>query len=148
MGCFPSKSKPSLEITKQLDRSVVSSVTPLIVTSEKQVERTPFKHKAPDLYMKTDFSNREAPNAIISDKEKTSKENEEILKSLSNHFLLNSLPAENLKPVIDEIALYTIGPKEKIYDQNSPGENFYIISAGKLQMSVNGKIKKYLIKFW
>ena len=82
MGCFPSKSKPSLEITKQLDRSVVSSVTPLIVTSEKQVERTPFKHKAPDLYMKTDFSNREAPNAIISDKENSTLYNRPKRKNL------------------------------------------------------------------
>lgn len=88
----------------------------------------------------------DAPTAIISERPKTEREKEELRKALLSHSLFNSLSNENVRMVIDQMKLYTIGPKEIVFNQGKPGNSFFIINTGKVEIIVNGIIKGFLSK--
>ena len=144
MGCYSGKTKTKLESTKPIERPP-NVFSPTIETSKREVERNPNKHKAPlaDARVKAGISETEGKNAEIINRPKSLKEYEEISKSLSGHFLFNSISEENLKSVIDKIKLYILGPKEIVFTQGSPAQNFYIIASGRVEVIVNGKTKKF-----
>ncbi|OMJ76111.1 hypothetical protein SteCoe_24587 [Stentor coeruleus] len=149
MGCISNKSKSRLETTKPTEKPISNIVTPLYENPPiKHIERKPNKHKNPntDAIPGKEKSVQEAQTAEILLKEKTPKEYEQISKSLSAHFLFNSLSDENIKAVVDEIKLYILGPKEVVFTQGSPGMNFYIVALGRCEVIVNGKTKKLLSK--
>ena len=80
----------------------------------------------------------EASTAIIVDRLKTSRDMGLISNALNKHFIFTSLPGENLSKVISHMKLYSVGPKEIVFEQGSSGSNFFIISSGKLEVLVNG----------
>ena len=41
--------------------------------------------------------------------------------------------------VISHMKLYTMGPKEAVFEQGSPGSNFFVVAQGKLEILVNEK---------
>ena len=47
---------------------------------------------------------------------------------------------------MQEFKRYSFGPKETIFNQGSPGQNFYIIASGRVEVIVNGKSKKVMLK--
>jgi cGMP-dependent protein kinase 1 len=148
MGCFPGSSKTKLDSTKPVEKPKLSDVSSVSIHSQKIIERSSVKHKQglTEIRIKPSTSEAEIQNAEIVNREKSLQEYNQICKSLSNHFLLKSLSEENMKEVIDQIKLYALGSKEKVYSQNSPGQNFYIVGLGRLEVTVNGKVKKILTK--
>jgi cGMP-dependent protein kinase 1 len=81
----------------------------------------------------------EALTAVIIDRLKTSRDVELISNALNKHFIFTSLSAENRMMVISHMKLYTLGPKELVFEQGSPGSNFYVVASGKLEILVTGK---------
>jgi cGMP-dependent protein kinase len=81
----------------------------------------------------------ESVSATISERYKTSKEAEMISSALNKHFIFTSLSSENRAAVMNSMKFYVMGPNEVIFEQNSPGTNFYVITAGKIEVFVNGK---------
>ena len=81
----------------------------------------------------------EAVSASISERCKSSKESEMISSALNKHFIFTSLSSDNRSAVMNSMKLYTMGPKEVIFEQSSPGSNFYAITSGRVEVFVNGK---------
>lgn len=81
----------------------------------------------------------EAVSAIVTDRPKSPRELEMITSAFTKHFIFTSLSNENRTTVITSMKLFVMGPKEVVFEQNSPGSNFYVISAGKVEVFVNGK---------
>ena len=81
----------------------------------------------------------EAVTAVITDRAKNSREVEMISNALKRHFIFTSLSNDNRITVISQMKLYTMGSKEIVFEQNSPGSNFFVVATGKLDIFVNGK---------
>ena len=81
----------------------------------------------------------EAVSAVVTERPKSSRELEMIASAFTKHFIFTSLSVENRSTVIASMKFFVMGPKEVIFEQNSPGNNFYVISAGKIEVFVNGK---------
>ena len=77
---------------------------------------------------------------------KNPKDYELISKSLSKSFLFNSLSEESLMSIIDEFKLYKFSSRTIIFNQGLYGQNFFIINSGRVEVIVNGVIKKILTK--
>jgi cGMP-dependent protein kinase len=146
MGCYSGKSKTVLQTTKPLENRSSLIVTPSIDGNVKQVERRTNKSSNPIADSRIKFESSEAKTAEFQPREKTQKDYEQITKSISTHFLFNSLSDESIRAVVDEFKLYSFGPKENIFSQGCPGQNFYIIASGRVEVIVNGKAKKVMVK--
>lgn len=145
MGCYSGKTKSSLQSTNQLENSRSKIITPTISTT-KAIERHNNKKQDPVADTRIKFESSEAKTAEFQPREKTPKDYEQISKSLSGHFLFASLSKETIQSIIDQFKLYSIGPKETVFTQGSPGQNFYIIASGRVEVIVNGKSKKIMVK--
>ena len=77
---------------------------------------------------------------------KNPKDYEMISKSLSKSFLFNSLSEESLNSIIEEFKLYKFSSKTIIFNQGLFGQNFFIINSGRVEVIVNGVVKKILTK--
>ena len=77
---------------------------------------------------------------------KTAKDYELISKSLSSSFLFNSLSEESMMSIIEEFKLYKFPPRTIVFNQGLYGQNFFIISSGRVEVIVNGTVKKILTK--
>ena len=148
MGCFSGKTKKPLEITKPLERHTSNIITHSLDVPQKVIERSSVKHTAPvsDQRLTKDVSYAESHNGVLQSSKKTSKQYEEISAALSSHFLFNSISQESLSAIIEEIQLYSFNPRETVFSQNSPARNFYIVAAGRVEVIVNGKVKKVISK--
>lgn len=87
---------------------------------------------------------KEAKNAKISTPEKTEAIKRLIQKALKKHTVLSSLTEDNSQSVIMAMKLYRLNHSEVIFEQGSTGSNFYVITAGKVDIIVNRKRVKIL----
>lgn len=147
MGCYSGKAKRSFENTKPIDRGL-SIVAPVNELHRPNAERTSQKHKGQigEPRLLKDQQSTETQNGELQTRKKTPKEYEEISKSLSTHFLFNSISSESIFSVIDQMQLFAFAPKTVVFTQNSPAKNFYIVAAGRVDVIVNGKVKKVAAK--
>lgn len=81
----------------------------------------------------------EAITAVITIKTKTQEDVENILKALRGHFIFKNLDNESQLAIIDHVKHYAIGPKEVIFKQNDPGESFFCVAKGRLEVLCNGE---------
>lgn len=88
----------------------------------------------------------ETTNGILISRPKSMQEIKDISKSLSRHFLFTSLSEESITNLIVDIRLFSFGPQEIVFEQNSPGHYFYIILSGRVEVVVNGNRKKIMGK--
>lgn len=146
MGCYSGKSKSVLQSTKPLENKTSLIVSQSMDGNHKQVERRTNKNQNPIADSRIKFESAEAKTAEFQQREKTLKDFEQITKSISTHFLFNSLSEESVRAIVQEFKLYSFGPKETIFSQGSPGQNFYIIASGRVEVIVNGKSKKVMVK--
>lgn len=79
----------------------------------------------------------EAQSAIIQNRAKTAHEIELINNALSKHFIFTSLSSENRLLMINAMKLYKMKANEVVFEQGSPGINFYIVATGKLSIYIN-----------
>jgi cGMP-dependent protein kinase 1 len=158
MGCYKSKPviKYQLETSKSIDpgsSGIISSIVRHSSAKNSQNlvinDRKSSKHKEQVGDSRIEVVNNtriEASMAIKINRPKTLKEIQEISKALSRHFLFNSLTNENIQSFIEDIELYTLGPQQILFEQNSPGQNFYIICSGRIEVIVNQQKKRIMGK--
>jgi cGMP-dependent protein kinase 1 len=81
----------------------------------------------------------DAITALVVDRVKTSRDVDIISNALNKHFIFTSLSAENRVMVISNMKLYSMVPKETVFEQGAPGSTFFVVASGKLDVMVNGK---------
>ena len=81
----------------------------------------------------------DAASAIVVDRLKSSRDVEMITNALNKHFIFTSLSNENRMMVISHMRLYSMNPKEAVFEQGSPGSTFFVVAQGKLEVLVSGK---------
>ncbi|CAG9330353.1 unnamed protein product [Blepharisma stoltei] len=87
---------------------------------------------------------QDAPNAVISDRVKTEKDNECILEALGKHFVFKGLRKELHQAIVSHMNYYELGPAEVIFEQNQSGNNFFVVESGDLEVIINGNRVKVL----
>mmetsp|Transcript_3449 Transcript_3449/g.5312 ORF Transcript_3449/g.5312 Transcript_3449/m.5312 type:complete len:871 (-) Transcript_3449:744-3356(-) len=109
-------------------------------SSKDLLPRKPVKKKAPVIdHRKAPTTTSDAPSALVLNRPKTRRDLELITAALNNHFIFTSLTEENREVLIKETLHYTLGPHEFVFKQNSPGQNFFVVASGKLEVLVNNK---------
>ena len=86
----------------------------------------------------------EAQTAEILEIPKKSRDIELIKRYLRSHFLFKSLPEEVITQIPDEMKHYKINAKELVFEQGKPGNTFFIIKKGKVEISVDSILKESL----
>ena len=148
MGCSPIKRKAKTSITKKglieeekENKQSTSKSLPITNTNQRNSYK---KHVSVDYWAKQQSS--ELINAKLHLHNKTSKDYEHISKSLISHFLFNSMSESHIISVIDQFKLYLYSGKTVVCEQGSPGDNFFIVAAGRVEVIVNGIKKKIMSK--
>lgn len=153
MGCF--SSKKNKEPTPMPEPSPKKKPLTAENTLEKPKEpnlvvnkRTEIKKKEPiaDPRLKPTDGITEGENAFIQEKKQTPQERAEILRVLSSHFIFNSLSKDNILNLVNEFKLYIYDPKQVVISEGTPGQNFYLIYTGTVEVFINNEIKATLTK--
>lgn len=79
----------------------------------------------------------DAPTAQIKEITKSSKDIELIEKSFEKHFIFTTLTHDQKKVVINAMKLYSLLSNQVVFKQNQPGNNFFILASGMLEVLVN-----------
>ena len=83
----------------------------------------------------------DAPTAQVKEVRKTAKDIELIEKFFEKHFIFNTLTEEHKKLVIDAMKMYVLNSGQIIFRQNQPGNNFFIVASGILEVIINDERK-------
>ena len=87
----------------------------------------------------------DAPTAKIQKKKRKSVTEKSIIKSaLTQHFLFSSLPEENIEKIIENMHLLTLEANETVFSQGNPGNTFFVIAKGSVEIIINGTKKGVL----
>ncbi|CAG9325580.1 unnamed protein product [Blepharisma stoltei] len=149
MGVCMSIAKPSIHSVDS--RSLLSTV---LVQEEQKISLNTFENSgARKLFKKkgSAFDSRleeeitlDAPTAVVTDKDKTRREVDNIKYALSKHFIFNSLTEDQLDFIIGKMKHYALSPDAIVFMQDQPGGNFFVVASGKLQVIINGTLTKIL----
>lgn len=152
MGCCTSKKakesaslSETLSIKKPINAELTIENPPAneeSPTKRTEVKKDPIsnpKIKIPD-------GKTEGQDAVIQEKKLSPNERGEILKVLQSHFIFNSLSNENMLHLVSEFKLYIFLPSKVVFSEGSPGQNFYIIHMGSVEVVVNSEVKTVLSK--
>ena len=82
-------------------------------------------------------THKEAKTAKISKKTKDEKDISLILNALKNHYLFSTIDKESQINILDKVEFYEIDAKETVFEQGQPGECFFVISSGRLEVKTN-----------
>jgi cGMP-dependent protein kinase len=85
------------------------------------------------------------PRGSKHQKTKTQSDIKLIKLSLQRHFIFTSLSETQKDLLIDEMSLFLFNSNETIFEQNSKGKEFYVVSTGRLDVIING-VKKTVVK--
>lgn len=146
MGCFQSKQSKSAEDTIGHHKRAKSAAESVYSKAdESALDRKREKHRStiadPRLLS---VGNHEIEAGTLVQKNLTMQEKSAILKSLSSHFLFNTMSKESVHGLIKEFKLYSFGPRKQVFSEGSEGQNFYIIHSGTVEVLVEG-VRKALI---
>ena len=147
-GCTnKSNAKSPQEVEKLDNLQAKSNISPGDISDHPENGRKNARQKDSDLQLKL-ISNfdPEAVNAMQLSRQKTSQEIKALAKLLSSHFLFASLPDHSINQLISNFKLFSLKAQEIVFEQNSKGQNFYIIQSGKVEVIVNGQRKKIIEK--
>lgn len=78
----------------------------------------------------------DAPNAVITNREKSGKDLEIILEALSKHFVFKGLRKDLHQAIVSHMKLYELGPNEIIFEQDQFGNNFFVVESGELEVLI------------
>ena len=96
-----------------------------------------------DNRMRQSFSN-EAGNAIVTNSPKSPQDCRLIEQALSAHLLFQSLPKENHRVIIDGMKLFTYEAKSMVCEQGMPGQYFFIVAQGRLDVIIEDTVRSTL----
>ncbi|CAG9330469.1 unnamed protein product [Blepharisma stoltei] len=88
--------------------------------------------------------NQEAATANVEERYKTEEDMKMIMNALASHFILKGLDEDSRFEIARTMKHYTIGPREYVFEEGKPGQSFYILASGRLEVVMNGT-KKNLI---
>lgn len=88
----------------------------------------------------------DAPTATPREQPKEPADIALIDTALNQHFIFTNLSAENRVMVIEEMKLYSVDAHQIVFEQNQPGQKFFIIAEGTVEVLVNNKFVKELPK--
>ncbi|OMJ74577.1 hypothetical protein SteCoe_26476 [Stentor coeruleus] len=80
----------------------------------------------------------EAATAHEIFKKKNDQDLKLISSSLQKHFIFNSLTNQQKNLIVERMRFYEIEANQVIFEQNSKGTSFFIISAGRVEVIING----------
>lgn len=116
------------------------------ITKGFKPERKLAKKKAPVVDgRREEIKSVDAPTALVVQKEISTKDEALINASLRNHFIFTSLTEENRLMLIEQMKHYSLGRYEIIFEQGQPGNNFFIVESGKLEVLINNQRKNLLM---
>lgn len=81
----------------------------------------------------------EVPTSIVQDIPKTEQEIRQIILSLKKHFIFTSLKPEYTSIIIHHMKHFFLNKNEIVFEQGKPGNNFYVVASGKLEVIINNK---------
>ena len=126
---------------------IVSQPIPTIAEEEKKQSPQPLlytprsskiKQKAPlHEVRRGSIPTMDAPTAQVRDVIKSSRDISLISSSFERHFIFNTLPHDQKSKIIDAMKQYSVASNQIIFRQNQPGNNFFIVSSGMLEVLVN-----------
>ena len=79
----------------------------------------------------------DAPTAVISNPQKSRKDIELIERCLSAHFIFKQLSAPQIKEITNAMKLYSLEPRQVVFQENQPGDNFFIVGQGTLEVTIS-----------
>lgn len=79
----------------------------------------------------------DAPTAQVRSAPKSSREISLIERSFERHFIFNTLSHDQKSQIIECMKQYTLAPNQVIFRQNQPGNNFFIVGSGMLEVLIN-----------
>jgi cGMP-dependent protein kinase 1 len=102
------------------------------------LSRKTLKQKAAvvDNRLKNDGTAETLSSKLIK-KRKTDHDIKLIKNSLKKHFIFSSLTQTQIDSVVESINLYEIEAEKIIFEQNSKGSFFFIISSGRVEVIIN-----------
>lgn len=86
----------------------------------------------------------EAATAKVFDKKKSEQDLKLINSCLNKHFIFNSLSDHQKNLIIDRMKYYEIELGQTIFEQDTKGSSFYIISSGRVEVLINSERKNTL----
>lgn len=149
MGCFQTKDLKATENLTNLHRRFQSAgqESEKSLKEDSKVERKREKQKSaiadPRLLC---LNTSELISGLLIEKNLSMQEKNSILKSLTSHFLFNTLTKESIHNLIKEFKLYSFNSKTVVFKEGSDGENFYVINTGSVEVLVDGNSKAVLSK--
>lgn len=81
----------------------------------------------------------DAVTALVTDRLKLPRDLDLISNALNSHFIFTSLSSENRSVVISQMKHYSMLGKEVVFEQGCPGNLFFVVCTGKLEVTVNSK---------
>jgi cGMP-dependent protein kinase 1 len=104
------------------------------------LERKLVKSKAPVIDKRVEDSIIiDAPEALMVSKTKTQEDFDLLHKCLNKHFIFKNLSQEQQDLIMHEMKFYTLPQFSIIVEQGKPGNNFFVISSGSVEVLVNKK---------
>ena len=101
-------------------------------------ERKSLKNKAPIIDKRVEDSfTRDAPEAIIMQKLKLAEDLSLIYNSLNKHFIFKNLSKEQQDLIMQEMKFYAIPANVYVVEQGKPGNNFFVVASGAVEVLVN-----------
>ena len=145
--------KSRVKSSDQMDTPLIKADQSALAQASKrpgqsQKSRKSMKKKVP---MRNNSNSKnqevmEAASAVVSNRQKSRRERQEIQRALKKHFLFKNLQDSYLEVIIDESLSYSIEQNQSVCVQGEPGSNFYIVDSGRLEIQVNNKTRGYLSK--
>lgn len=146
MGCFQAKQSKSPEDTTINHRRRKSAAdSEISKNDESGPERKKVKQKSAiaDPRLLT-VGTKEIESGTLVDKNLSMQEKSAILKSLTSHFLFNTMSKESVNSLVKLFKLFSFGPRKVVFSEGSEGQNFYIIHSGNVEVVIEG-VKKTVI---
>ncbi|OMJ91623.1 hypothetical protein SteCoe_5769 [Stentor coeruleus] len=99
------------------------------------------KHKQKAAVVDARLQNSQCSEAATAQeifKKKNDQDIRLINSSLKKHFIFNSLTSHQKKVIVESMRFYEIETNQVIFEQNSKGSSFFIISSGRVEVIING----------
>lgn len=135
MGCVANTGNPIKSVGSH------SHIRESNISTSKKPKK---KYQAIDNRLKSiDYS--DILTAVFEDRKKQEKDVQLIQSAIKKHFIFNSLSPSQVTDIINNMKFYTLLPDTTIFEQNSTGNNFFIIHSGKVEMLIND-VRKSILK--